>query len=99
MSNNKRRQYSREFKQEAVELVTKQQYTIAQAASSLGINSNMLARWRREYRAQEHNAFPGSGHQPAHIEELNRLREENRRLRLEREILKKAAAFFARKSG
>ena len=99
MTNHKRRQYSREFKQEAVELVTKQRYTIVHAASSLGINSNMLARWRREYQSQEQHAFPGSGHQPAHIEELHRLREENRRLRLEREILKKAAAFFARESG
>ena len=95
----KRRQYTKEFKQEAVELVTRQQYTITQAASSLGINSAMLARWRREYQTREQNAFPGTGHQPAHLEELNRLREENRRLRLEREILKKAAAFFARESG
>ena len=99
MSNNKRRQYSREFKQEAVELVTKQQYTITQATRNLGINSNMLARWRREYQTREQNAFPGTGRQPAQIEELNRLREENRRLRLEREILKKAAVFFARESG
>jgi transposase len=99
LTSNKRRQYSREFKQEAVELVTKQQYTVAQAARNLGVNSNMLARWRREYQTREQNAFPGTGHQPAQIDELNRLREENRRLRLEREILKKAAVFFAREFG
>ena len=99
MANNKRRQYTQEFKQEAVGLVTKQQYTIVQAARSLGINSNMLARWRREYQAREQNAFPGIGHQPPQLEELNSLREENRRLRLEREILKKAAVFFAKESG
>jgi transposase len=94
-----RKQYTKEFKKEAVELVTKQNYTISQAASSLGINSNMLARWRREYLNKEKQAFPGTGHQSAEIEELSRLREENRRLKIEKEILKKAAAFFARESG
>ena len=99
MDQNERKQYTREFKKEAVELVIKQNYTINQAASSLGINNNMLARWRREYLAREKDAFPGTGHQPSEIEELNRLREENRRLKLEKEILKKAAAYFARESG
>jgi transposase len=95
----KRKQYTKEFKKEAVELVTKQDYTIVQAAKSLGINSNMLSRWRREYLAKEKPAFPGTGHQSPEIEELNRLREENRRLKIEKEILKKAAAFFAKESG
>lgn len=99
MSEKKRKQYTAEFKKEAVELVLKHDYTAAQAARSLGINRNTLDRWRREYRAREQNAFPGTGHQAGEIEELNRLREENRRLRLEKEILKKAAAFFARESG
>mgnify|MGYP006270752875 CR=1 FL=1 len=99
MANTKRRQYTREFKQGAIELVTKQDYTISQAAINLGINSSMLRRWRNEYRAREEAAFPGTGHQPPQLEELNRLREENRRLKLEREILKKAAAFFAKESG
>jgi transposase len=94
-----RKQYTREFKKEAVELVTRQNYTVRQAASSLGINGNMLGRWRQEYLAREQNAFPGTGHQPAEVDELNRLREENRRLKLEKEILKKAAAFFAKESG
>jgi transposase len=95
----KRKQYTKEFKKEAVELVTKQNYTIAQAAKSLGIRENMLSRWRQEYRSREEQAFPGTGHQSSEVEELNRLREENRRLKLEKEILKKAAAFFARESG
>jgi transposase len=59
----------------------------------------MLSRWKREYEKQEQSAFPGTGHQRTQLEELNRLREENRRLKLEKEILKKAAAFFARESG
>lgn len=99
MTEQKRRQYTAEFKKEAVELVTRENYTVAQAAHSLGISRSMLDRWRREYRAREGDAFPGSGHQAGEVEELKRLREENRRLRLEKEILKKAAAFFARESG
>ena len=99
MANQRRKQYTKEFKKEAVELVTKENYTVVQAAKSLDINVNMLARWRREYLAKEKQAFPGTGHQPSEIEELNRLREENRRLKIEKEILKKAAAFFARESG
>jgi transposase len=99
LAERKRKQYTAEFKKEAVELINKQHYSVTQAASSLGINSNMLGRWRREYRDGVGNAFPGTGHQTPEIEELNRLREENRRLKLEREILKKAAAFFAKESG
>ena len=99
MSEKKRRQYTREFKKEAVDLVNVEKYSVAEAARSLGINRNVLDRWRRQYRNGEENAFPGTGHGPGGTEELRRLREENRKLRLEKEILKKAAAFFARESG
>ena len=99
MTDQKRRQYTAEFKKEAVRLVTNQGYTITEAAKSLGIRSQILGRWRREQLKKQENAFPGTGHQSPEIEELNRLREENRRLKLEREILKKAAAFFAKESG
>jgi transposase len=99
MTDQPRRKYTAEFKREAVELVTKQGYTTEEAARNLGIRSNMLHRWRKQLSAGQQNAFPGSGHQSAEIAELNRLREENRQLRLEREILKKAAAFFAKESG
>lgn len=99
MTERVRRQYTREFKREAVELVTRQNYTVAQAAKSLDVNRSVLSRWRREYREKAKDAFPGTGRQSGDMEELSRLREENRRLRLEKEILKKAAAFFARESG
>jgi transposase len=99
LAERKRRQYTAEFKKEAVELVTRDDYTVAEAAQSLDISRSMLDRWRREYRAREKDAFPGSGHQTSQLEELKRLREENRRLRLEKEILKKAAAYFAKESG
>jgi transposase len=59
----------------------------------------MLSRWRREQLRERQNSFPGTGHRTAEAEELKRLREENRRLKMEREILKKAAAYFARESG
>lgn len=99
MNGYKRRQYTVEFKREAVDLIINHGYTTADAARNLGIRSNILSRWRREHLRNPQNAFPGTGHQSSEIEELKRLREENRRLRLEREILKKAAAFFARESG
>ena len=94
-----RKRYTKEFKKEAVELVTEQNYSVTEAANSLGISRNMLDRWRREYRVEKEDAFPGTGHESGQADELRRLREENRRLRLEKEILKKAAAYFAKESG
>ena len=98
MTNQKRRRYTGEFKREAVELITNQGYSIAEAARNLGIPRGMLRRWRNEQLEKQQSAFAGTGHQSFEAEELRRLREENRRLRLEREILKKAAAFFAKES-
>jgi len=98
MTEGSRRQYTAEFKREAVALVTEQRYKIAEAARSLGIRPNLLGRWRQEYLSDTEHAFPGTGHQNE-ADELTRLREENRRLKMEREILKKAAAFFAKESG
>jgi transposase len=97
--SSQRKQFTKEFKKEAVELVTIQGYSIAAAAKSLGIRDSMLGRWRKEYLEFAQDAFPGSGKEPAPADELTHLREENRRLKMEKEILKKAAAFFARESG
>ena len=99
MTDKTRRKYTAEFKKEAVDLVVKQGYTNAEAARNLGIRGNILSRWRREQLKEPQNAFLGSGHQPQELEELKHLREENRKLKLEREILKKAAVFFAKESG
>lgn len=98
MASKQRRQYTKDFKQEAVDLVEKQEYTIAEASRNLGIRASMLGRWRQEFREKREDAFPGTGNQVGEADELSRLREENRRLKMEREILKKAAAFFARES-
>jgi transposase len=60
----------------------------------LGINVNMLRRWKQEYTDSAQAAFPGNGRLTPDQEELRQLREENKRLRMERDILKKAMRFF-----
>ena len=94
----KRRKYTAEFKEEAVKLITEQGYQVAEAARNLGINVSMLGRWKREVEGGGPGAS-GNGDLKAMQAEMIRLRKENKRLKLEREILKKAAAFFARESG
>ncbi len=94
----KRKNYTREFKEDAVRLVVDQGYKVTEAARNLGIHENQLRRWKKEYMADKEGAFPGKGKLPPEQEELIRLRKENQRLRMEREILKKAAAFFAKES-
>ena len=85
------RKYSREFKSSAVKLITEQGYTIVDAAKSLGIDPSNVRYWLEKFGGEE--APKGEGAVQA---ELRRLRKENARLLMEREILKKAAAFFAR---
>jgi transposase len=90
----KRKVYSAEFKQEAVRLITEQRYGVAETARNLGVNVNMLRRWKQEYTTHATAAFPGNGRLTPEQEELRRLREENKRLRMERDILKNAMRFF-----
>ena len=94
----KRRTYTPEFKAEAVRLVTEQGYSVAEAARSLGLRENLIRNWKRAVRDKGEHAFPGQGRPPAVEEELRRLRAENKRLLAERDILKKAAAFFAKEA-
>jgi transposase len=93
----KRQRYSKEFKLDAVRLVTEQGYSIAEAARNLGLNANMLGRWKLE-ATESDGAFRGNGNLSPEQLELRRLKVENRQLRMEREILKKATAFFAKES-
>jgi transposase len=90
-----RRTYSREFKLSAVGLVQQQRYTVVQAAKSLGIDPASLRGWLKQFPA---NGATQPDHAGSVQAELRRLREEVRRLTMEREILKKATAFFARES-
>jgi transposase len=94
----KRKQYSKQYKVDAVKLVTEQGYRVSEAARNLGIHHSSLRRWKEQLETNGSQAFPGKGHMTPEKEELYRLRKENKRLRMEREILKKAAAFFAKES-
>ena len=93
-----RRRFSREYKQEAVRLVTERGVALAQGARDLGLHVNTLRKWVREYAADPLQAFPGEGQQKPEAAELTRLRREVARLKMERDILKKAAAYFAKES-
>jgi len=94
----KRKSYSTQFKIDAVKLVTEGGYKITEASRNLEINPTVLRKWKDQLKGESNQAFPGKGHMTPEKEELHRLREENKRLRMEREILKKAAAFFAKES-
>jgi transposase len=94
----KRQTYAREFKLEAVKLITEKGYSVAEAARSLGLHENLLRSWKATFQAEGEQAFPGKGCLPAIEEELRSLRAENKRLLMERDILKKAMAFFAREA-
>ena len=91
------KQYSKEYKEEAVALVREQGYSVPEAAKSLGLASNLLYRWKEQMESQ----LEGKSISVDEREELNRLRKENKNLRMEKEILKKASVgmphhFFAR---
>jgi transposase len=94
----KRRTYTREFKIEAVKLVTQKGQSVAEAARSLGIGETLLRSWKEKLENDPEQAFPGQGNRSLADEELHRLRSENRRLQAERDILKKALAFFAKEN-
>ena len=91
-----RRSYTHEFKVEAVKLVTEKGYSVAEAARSLGIGDTLLRSWKLAFENEGAQAFPGHGQLPAIEAELRQLRADNKRLLMERDILKKATAFFAR---
>lgn len=88
-----KKSYTLEFKQEAVRLVSEGGMSVARGARDLGLNYNMLARWKRELQANGERAFPGKGN--SQQEENDRLRREVEILRQERDILKKAVGIFS----
>ena len=97
MNNKQRRNHTKEFKEAAVKLVLEQGYLISEAARNLGVNPNLLSRWKRElemHRGSHSKSVSMMNMQ----DELKHLRKENKRLKLEREILKKAATFFAKET-
>jgi len=94
MATDRRNKYTREFKEEAVKLVTELGYSLSEAAKNLEIHPNLLCRWKREFSEEAKEEVIPTDKASLRME-VNRLSLENKRLRMEREILKKAA-FFAK---
>jgi len=91
-----RRKYDKQFKEEAVRLITDGGRQVAEVARSLGIHENLLYTWKRKYQEDPSGSFPGKGHMKPQEEELRRLQRENANLKEDREILKKALAILSR---
>ncbi len=93
-----RRKFGREFKVEAVRLIKERGVAVAQAARDLDVQENVLRKWVKDLSADPAQAFPGGGQMKPDQLEIDRLRREVSKLKAERDILKKAAAYFARES-
>lgn len=93
-----RRRFGREFKIEAVRLIIERGVSVAQASRDLEVHENVLRKWVKEFAADPGQAFPGHGQMKPEQLEIERLRREVAKLKAERDILKKAAAYFAREA-
>ena len=91
-----RRKFTAEFKLEAVKLVVERGMTAPQAARDLGIHENVLRKWVLDYEADANHAFPGRGKMRPDDAEVARLKRELAKTKTERDILKKAIAYFAK---
>lgn len=97
MQPKKRKMYTREFKIETVKLVTEGGANSAEIARDMGIHPNTLYKWIHEFSTKPAEAFPGKGHTSnSDAETIRQLKRENERLKMEREILKKAMAIFSK---
>ena len=95
MSAKKKKSYSRDFKLEAVRLITEKGYSIAEASRNLGVEYSILRRWKQQLSSDPSNAFPGKGRRKAPDEEMRRLKRELDRVKEGCDILKKVLAYFA----
>ena len=99
---DKRRQFTREFKLEAVRQLTDSEHSLAEIARQLGIRVDLLRSWKRQAEGRvgfsDKDIFPGHGIMPSQEEELRQLRRELEQTKQERDFLKKAAAYFAKQS-
>lgn len=91
-----RNKYPREFKLELLRQIEDGEKTASELCRELGLSLPQVSRWRQQLAAKGDDAFPGQGQQRGAAAELAELRKENERLREENEILKKAAAYFAK---
>lgn len=87
--------YTAEFKLQAVRMIIDQKLSVAEVARRLDVGENLLRFWRKAYLERGDAAFPGHGNPAPADDELRRLRAEVARLKAERDLLKKAAAYFA----
>ncbi len=95
MSTKKRRRFSREYKQDVVRMVTEGGHSVSDVSADLDLRPDMIQRWVRRFSEDPGQSFPGVGRQKARDEEVTKLRRELRRVREERDILKKAVAIFS----
>ena len=93
-----RRKFTREFKLEAVKLIKDRGVSVAQASRDLGVHGTLLRNWVKAIAEDPQQAFPGHGQMKAEQGEIARLKREVAKLKAERDILKKAAAYFAKES-
>jgi transposase len=94
-NRKKPRSFTKEFKQGAVKMVVEQGCKQSEVARDLGLSQNMLSRWVLQYKADHQDAFPGKGKLKPEDERIRKLENELRRVSMERDILKKAIAYFA----
>jgi len=93
-----RQKFTKEFKEDAIKLVLEHGYKGSEAGRRIGIHPSNISRWIREFRRDQEDIAEGGVTRRELEDEVRRLRKENKRLEMEREILKKAAAFFAKES-
>ena len=93
-----RRKFTREFKLEAVRLIRDRGVSVAQASADLGVHVSQLRNWVKKFADDPQHAFPGHGQMKPEQPEIARLKREVTKLKAERDILKKAAAYFAKES-
>lgn len=92
----KRKTYDKEFKLSAVKMIVEGGMSVRRISKDLGVNENSLYKWKRAYLEDHQNAFPGKGRMRPEEEELMNLKKELSIVKMERDILKKAIAFFAK---
>ena len=93
-----RRSFTKEFKLEAVKLIKERGVSVARASQDLGVHQTQLRNWVKDFVSDPSQAFPGQGQMKPEQLEIERLRREVIKLKAERDILKKAAAYFAKES-
>jgi transposase len=93
-----RRKFTREFKLEAVRLIKDRGVSYVQASEDLGVHTSQLRDWVKKLSDDPEHAFPGNGQMKPEQQEITRLKREVAKLKAERDILKKAAAYFAKES-